>query len=285
MSLAGDFAAGGQTGVHGTIPIWLNGRLLAGADDRLSVLDRGFTLGDGVFETMRASGPRLLWLADHLARLRAGAAVLGIDVPLDDTAIAEGLAGLLAAAAEESAALRLTLSRGPAARGLWPGGAAPTPTLLATIARLPPVPGPVDLIVARTTRRNAQSPLSRIKSLNYGDNLLARREAALRGAGDALMLNGMDRVACATAGNLFLRIRGRWQTPLVAEGAMPGLARQRLLHLLGGSEAIIASAGLDEADAGMISNSLGLVPVRSIDGRGLADVTVIAGTIKLYDPG
>ena len=64
--------------------VWLNGALLPESEARLSIFDRGFTLGDGIFETMRVREGRPLWLADHLARLREGAAVLGIPVPLDD---------------------------------------------------------------------------------------------------------------------------------------------------------------------------------------------------------
>ena len=76
-------------------PLWLNGALLPADEPRLSAFDRGFALGDGVFETIRAHGRTPLWLDDHLARLAAGAALLGIPIPLGDAAIAEGLARLL----------------------------------------------------------------------------------------------------------------------------------------------------------------------------------------------
>src|SRR5262245_50848389 len=136
--------------------VWLNGGLLPDSEARVSIFDRGFTLGDGIFETMRVRAGRPLWLADHLARLREGAALLGIPVLLADAAIEDGLMRLIAARGHSEASVRLTLSRGPStARGLWPPSLPSTPTLLATLS---PFPGtarpPITLVVAGTVRRN-----------------------------------------------------------------------------------------------------------------------------------
>jgi branched-subunit amino acid aminotransferase/4-amino-4-deoxychorismate lyase len=265
-------------------PLWLNGALLREEAAHLSPFDRGFALGDGVFETIRARGPVALWLNDHLARLAAGASLLGIPLPLPESAIADGLARLLEAGGHGESALRLTLSRGPSEkRGLWPASEPPRPTLLATVAPLPPPRPPLALILSESTRRNERSPLARCKSLNYGDNLLARREAAARSADDALMLNGADRIACATVGNVFLRLDGAWHTPPVADGVLPGLARARLLRLLPAKETPIARADLIRADAGFLSNSLGLAPIRAIEGRALAEAVLPPRTATLYE--
>jgi branched-subunit amino acid aminotransferase/4-amino-4-deoxychorismate lyase len=249
--------------------IWLNGDIL---DDRtacLSVHDRGFTLGDGVFETLRARGSRLLWLADHLARLHAAAACLGIACPFDDGAIADGLSRLAAGAAQADSAVRLTLTRGPSARrGLWPSGGPARPTMMATLGPLP-APRSLRLVVARSTRRNEHSPLSRHKTLNYGDNLVARQEAASRGADDAIMLNGAGRVACATVGNIFLLVDGAWITPPLDDGVLAGLARMRLMPRLPAREVAIDEARLRAAQAACVSNSLGCAGVTEIDGRAL----------------
>lgn len=257
--------------------LWLNGALAGAEDVRLSPLDRGFTLGDGVFETIRAQGERLLWLDEHLARLTSAAAFLGIPLPMAEKAIAAGLRDLLREDLRRTAgfagsALRLTLTRGPSGRrGLWPPSLPSTPTLLASIAPLPPPRPPLHLAIARSTRRNEHSPLSRIKSLNYGDNILARREADERGFDDALMLNCRGGIACATAANVFFRIGGEWRTPPVSEGVLPGLARARLLSLLPAREAPIAETDLARAEAGVASNSLGLSAIRAIEGRALTE--------------
>lgn len=248
--------------------VWLNGRLRDEAEAYLSPSDRGFTLADGVFETFRVFEGEAVWLADHLARLRQGAGVLGLPVPMSDDALAEGIAALIDASGLGDASLRLTVSRGPTTvRGLLPE-IHPAPTVLATIAPLPPPKRAVTLIVAENTRRNEHSPLSRIKSLNYGDNLIARQEAARRGADDAVMLNTAGRVACTTVGNLFLRIEGGWVTPSLDEGILPGLARATLLEPLAAEERAIEAAELHEADAAIISNSLGLTSVAAVGETG-----------------
>ncbi len=268
--------------MSGRIPIWLNGRLVSGGASRLSAFDRGFLLGDGVFETIRAHGRRPLWLGDHLARLRDGADLLGIPMPQSDDALDEALVSLLAASGHDDSALRLTLSRGPSVRrGLWPSDDPASPTLLATIAGLPPARPRLRLAIAEGTRRNEHSPLSRMKSLSYGDNLLARREAAQRGMDDALMLNGRDDIVCGTVGNFFLRMDGRWRTPPVSDGALPGLARRRLLSVLDVEEKTIARQDLPRADVAFLSNSLGISAVLEIEGRSLQDATPLLEKISL----
>ncbi|HUI17625.1 MAG TPA: aminotransferase class IV [Alphaproteobacteria bacterium] len=264
-------------------PVWLDGELRPAEDRALSPFDRGFTLADGVFETLRARAQAPLWLEDHLARLRGGAAVLGIPVPLGDDAIARGLVELLEAGGHPASAVRLTLSRGPSEkRGLWPPTTPPRPTLLATVAPLPPARAALKLAVAESTRRNEHSPLARIKSLNYGDNLIARREADARGMDDALMMNSRGRIVCATVGNLFVRLSGRWRTAPIAEGALPGLARARLVKLLDAEETAIARADLARVQAGFLSNSLSLTAIREIDGRALEDASAALEALALF---
>lgn len=265
--------------------VWLNGALLPESNARLSIFDRGFTLGDGVFETMRVKQGRPLWLADHLSRLAEGAAVLGIPLPLDDSAIEGGLLGLIAARGYPEASLRLTLSRGPSqARGVWPPALPMTPTLLATLAPFNvSARPPLKLIVAQTVRRNEHSPLSRIKSLNYGDSILARREAESRGADDALLMNASGAIACATVGNIFLRIGDGWVTPPISDGVLAGTARRRLIPMLDAAETSIRPADLERADAGLISNSLSMSIIGAVEGRAWSDVSGLAASLALFD--
>ena len=130
---------------------------------------------------------------------------------------------------------------------------------------LPPALPPARAIVARSTRRNEHSPLSRIKSLNYLDSILARQEAARCGADEAILLNTSGFVAEASAGNLFVRLDGAWLTPPVADGALPGIARARILEAKLGAECRITVEALHRADAAVISSSLGIRPLAGID--------------------
>ncbi len=252
--------------------LWLDGRLVEREDARIDPADRGFTLGDGLFETIRAEAGCAAYLDRHLKRLKEGAQVLGIPLSWPDAAIEAALTALLAAEGLREAALRLTLTRGPGPRGIVPP-AEPHPTLMITAGPLPPPAGPARLVIATVTRRNEMSPLARLKTLNFLDNILARREAAERGADDAILLNTAGRVAEATAANLFVLKDGVWVTPPVEDGALPGIARGRLLEQ-GAVEASLEPADLARAAAAFLSNSLGLRPVAAIDGTPLKELTL-----------
>lgn len=254
--------------------VWLNGALGDAQAARIAPDDRGFTLGDGVFETLRAADGAIVRLDAHLARLRRGADLLSLPVPQVDFGTA--LRETLAANGLSDGALRLTLTRGPAPRGVLPP-ANPTPTLLITAGPLPPAT-PVRLVIARITRRNEFSPLSGIKSLAYLDNILARQEAAARGADDALLLNTQGRVAETSTANLFVVVDGRVVTPPVADGALPGTLRAELLKH-GALEAPVTPELLATAQEAFVTTSLGIRSVNALDGRALSDFTV-AGEMR-----
>jgi branched-chain amino acid aminotransferase len=264
--------------------VWLNGDFVDQSEARVPVADRGFTLADGIFETIKAVGSTPFWLSDHFERLQAGAVEIGLSIPFSENRIADAINRLLAGTtADTPSAIRLTVTRGSAARGLWPKDAASQPTCVLTVAPSPAM-HPQDFVVCRSTRRNEHSPLSRIKSLGYGDNILARREAIDRGVDDAIMLNTAGHVACATVGNVFFRIEGAWVTPPKADGILPGLARKRFIAELGAAEAPISSDMLRTSDAGFVCNSLGLSRIKSIDGRGLPGDLIAIPIQAVYSP-
>lgn len=248
---------------------WLNGQLLAAGEARIDPADRGFTLGDGLFETIRVRDGAAVWLDRHLARLAEGSAVLGIPARFDDVALAEACAAVIAAEGIAAGVLRLTVSRGTGPRGVLPP-AAPSPTvLIAGHAGLPPQ-SPVALVVARGTCRNQASPLSRVKSLNYLDAVLARREAAERGADDAVMLNTVGRVAETSIANLFARIDGAWATPPVEEGALPGIMRAEVLTRLEAVERPLTVEDLRRPDALLLTNALSIRAVVRLEAAALS---------------
>ena len=246
--------------------VWLNGTLVAAGEARIDPTDRGFTLGDGIFETIRAEGGAPLHWDRHYVRLRHGARVLGIPLQATETELAEALARVLAANKTATAALRLTLTRGPAPRGVLPPARA-NPTLLISTGPLPGREMPARLMIADRIRRNEFSPLSTIKSLNYADNILARQWAAQAGFDDALLLNTEGILAEATAANIFLYIGDRWRTPAIRHGALPGIARALLLETGKAVEAPITPTDIARAEAALLVNSLTRRPVSEIAGR------------------
>lgn len=247
----------------------LNGCLLDADAARIAPDDRGLTLGDGLFETIavRKAAPKRL--SAHLARLREGAGLLGIPVPYTDAKIAELIASLISVNAMTEGALRVTLTRGPGARGVAPPPA-PSPTFLITAGPLPPA-DPLALAVAQSTRRNEASPLARMKTLCYLDNIIARREAVAAGADDAVLLNTQGRVAETTVANIFCLIGGGLVTPPVAEGALPGVMRAEVIRLARAEERPITPAELEEAGEIFVCNALGVRPVVRVNGRIVGD--------------
>ncbi len=247
--------------------VHLNGRLLPAPEARIAAADRGFLLGDGLFETLRVRQGRAVAADRHLARLAEGLAFLGFPPPPPDLAAA--IDAVIAANRVVEGSVRLTVSRGTGPRGVLPPEA-PAPTvLISAVAALPPAT-PLSLIVARCTRRNSFSPLSRLKTLNYLDSILARREAAAAGADDAILLNTAGGVAETTATNLILFLDGGWLTPPVGDGALPGIARARLLEAGLIAERSLSVADLARAQAALAVNALSCRAVASIDGRALA---------------
>lgn len=245
---------------------WLNGRMLAADAALIDPADRGFTLGDGLFETIRVQGGAAVWLDRHLARLAAGCAVLGIPMPFDDAALAGACAAVIAAEGIDGGALRLTVSRGPGPRGVLPPPS-PAPTVLVAGHAGASPQSPVTLVVARSTCRNQHSPLSRVKSLNYLDAVLARREATGQGADDAVMLNTDGRVAETTIANLFARIDGAWMTPPAAEGALPGIMRAEVRGRLQAEERPLTVEDLGRAEVLLLTNALSIRGVAQLQGN------------------
>jgi len=246
--------------------VWLNGRLMPAAEARIDPADRGFTLGDGLFETIRIMDRLPRHLPRHLDRLGAGAGLLRLPLPYDTVALTGAMAALIEAAGIAEGVLRLTLSRGTGARGVLPPADA-RPTLLMTAAPAAHTTAPVSAIIARSTRRNEHSPLSRLKTLNYLDSILARQEAAERGADEALLLNAAGRLSESSVANLFLSIGGRLLTPPLADGALPGIRRALILERHGAEEAPLSPEDLARADEVLLTNSLGLRPLVAVDGQ------------------
>lgn len=250
---------------------WVNGKYLQLYDPAFSVLDRGFTLGDGLFETMLWNGYHILHLERHAARLKASADALGLPEPPNAEAIDHAARELVENddLSGRSAALRLSWSAGPGERGL-PRPDPVSPVFALAAAAYDPQCAPMDVIIS-TIRRNETSPTSKYKTLSYLDNVMARREAEAQSAHEALMLNTQGRLAGAAAGNVFLKIGGEIVTPPLEDGALSGVMRAVLLETRPDIVVRpIEASELEQAEAGMISNALqGARAIRSISGRAL----------------
>ena len=256
--------------------IWINGKLVPREQAHVDVADRGFLLADGLFETLRAYGGRLFKLDEHLARLERGARELGIPLPYEVPDIAHAAQETLEAHHLDaaSAAMRITLTRGPGQRGLLPPEN-PEPNLVISVAAYQatlPDDG-YAAVIAKRARRNEGSVTARLKTLGYLDNVLAQSEAFAAGADEALLLNNQGGIACGARSNLFAAIKGTLVTPAVEEGALPGITRAAVLQLcrelsVEAVETRLTIGDLAKAEEAFFCNSLlEIVPIRRVDKR------------------
>jgi branched-chain amino acid aminotransferase len=219
--------------------------------------DRGFSLGDGLFETILWDGVRLRRFPRHVARLHASAAALGLPQPPDERRLGEIAAELLRRndLLPSPAAVRITWSAGVGDRGVM----RPTPMrpLLMITAGAYTSPGAPAALVTSTIRRNETAPSARFKTLSYIDNTMARAEAVARGGDEALLLDTKGCVAGGACCNIFVAINGVVATPPITDGALPGTFRAALMdanpHIV---ERSITAEELARAQAAIITNAL-----------------------------
>jgi branched-chain amino acid aminotransferase len=262
--------------------VWVDGELLPADARHLSAFDRGFQLGDGVFETLRVRSGRPTELAEHVERLRRSAEGLAISLA---PGVADQLAGAIPALLEAEglagpdgdASIRITVSRGAiVARGLLPAADVPPTICVQAWPVTPPPPGHLERglsLVASTVRRDPGNPLAALKTTSRADYVFARLEARRRGADDALFLTLDGRLSEATTANVFI-IRGELlATPGHDCAILPGTTRDWLLrwapsaglHIEEGS---YGTDDLEAADEAFLSSSVaGVLPVTRWEGR------------------
>ena len=262
--------------------VWVDGRLLPAEGPHLSSFDRGFQLGDGVFETLRVRANHPTELPEHAARLRRSADGLGIGLPSNlEELLRDGVAALVAAEGlagpDGDASVRVTVSRGAIMeRGLLPGpGVDATATIV--IQAWPvvsPAPGHLDhglRMTASAIRRDPDNPLVMLKTTSRADYVHARLEARRKGADDALFLTVDGFLSEATTANVFIVRGSELVTPSLACAILPGTTRSWILGwAVGvGLEAIegwLTIRDLVEADEAFVSSSVaGILPVTRLD--------------------
>lgn len=259
---------------HGS-KIYVNGDLIPQEKARVSAMDRGFTLGDGVFETMRLSHGRVFRLDQHLTRLSRSSKAIQMPLPMSEQDLEAALYRVAVANGLAEALLRLTITRGvPLSRGVLPTGR-PKPTVV--IQSSPFVPPSRQKYkegfkaITASIRRNETSPTAFIKSCNYLDNVMARLEAAAANADEAIMLNTVGLVTCGTSCNLFLVREGKLLTPSIETGVLAGITRAAIMEIavkmgITVGEDAIGPADLISAEECFFTNTvLGVMPLVKLD--------------------
>jgi branched-chain amino acid aminotransferase group I len=256
--------------------VYLNGVLIPRSLAILSPFDHGFLYGYGLFETMRADNGVIFRIDHHLARLRNAAETLGIHSQLASVNLETACYDTLTLNKFTDARLRLTVSAGE-------GDITPNPAtckeITVFIAARPLTPLSPESYekgfkaAVSSLRRNSQSPLSRLKTSCYLENVLARQEAKAKGADEAIVLNEVGLVAEGGSSNIFCISNGELLTPSTGCGALPGITREAVLELAPAlgirvKETDLTPEALMQAQEAFFTNAIiEIMPLTYIDDR------------------
>lgn len=237
--------------------VFLGGRMVPEDQAMVSPLGDGFMYGAGLFETMRLSDGQVVFFADHEERLTRGAARLDLAPPLPGARErAESLAG---ANGLRNGGIKWILYRDRTGTG----------ELIVTLANRY---GPERYergFSLRTARPDGVAGRGgSVKTLNYLENIRARRVAEAEGADEALFLSEDGRVLEGATTNVFMVQGGKVFTPPLDGSILPGVTRARVLWLGDVVQSVIGVGRLLEADEVFVTNALlGIMPVARIDDR------------------
>ena len=257
--------------------VWFDGAVSGGTDPLLSALDRGFTVGDGIFETCVVVRREPFALTRHLDRLTRAAATIGLAQPPLDV-IRGAVTELISRGGDQPARLRITWSAGSGGAGSPRAGG--TPTLVLTLtpeagagpAGDPEAPAGVDVVVVPWVR-NEWSPLAGVKSTSYAENVLAVEYARSHGGTEAVFANTRGELCEGSATNVFVERDGTLLTPPLSSGCLAGVTRDLVLEWGRAAGVTIEEVTLPLADlagaehAAVTSSMRGIVPIRSVDGQ------------------
>jgi len=255
---------------------WSEGRVGPAADARVPILDHGFLFGDGVFEGIRVTPSGIFRFEDHMKRLSTAALTVGLEVSGGFDRVREAAIETARAWGPQHGYLRLILTRGVGALGIDPASC-PEPGIVCLATGSAALSREKDArglrMVTSSLRRPAPDVLDpRVKSLNYLNNALAKREANLAGVDDALVLNARGLIAEGSATNVFALLEGRLLTPPTTDGALEGVTRRTILEIgpdlgIETREQSLGRFDLYAADAVFLTGTrAGVVPVGELDG-------------------
>jgi branched-chain amino acid aminotransferase len=211
----------------------LNGRLTPAGEASVSIFDPGFLHGASVYTTMLAHQGVVFRFERHLERLAETIRLLGLKVDATTGGLVKGMYRVLDANGLTEARCRITLTPGPPATENRPLA----PTTLITAEPLPDYPAAwYDKgigVVVTALKQHTGDPTFGYKTGCYLPRLLARQEAAAKGADDALWYTADNRLAESCASNVFLVRGGEVFTPPRDTPVLPGVVREAVLELCG----------------------------------------------------
>ncbi|WP_426362956.1 aminotransferase class IV [Streptomyces sp. E-08] len=262
--------------------LWVNGGLHDAETARVSVLDHGLTVGDGIFETVKAERGETFALTLHLERLTRSARGLGLPDPdLDE--VRRACAAVLEANPMELGRLRITYTGGLSPLGSERGDAGAS--LVVALGETGRRPDATAVITVPWTR-NERGALTGLKTTSYAENVVALARARERGASEALFANTVGQLCEGTGSNVFVVVDGTILTPPVSSGCLAGITRALAVEWTGAEETDLPLDVLGRADEIFLTSTLRDVQaVHRVDGRDLTDAPgpVTAKAMRIFD--
>jgi branched-chain amino acid aminotransferase len=281
----------GATAPAPDLRVYVNGELVPAGEARISVFDSGLNFADGVFEGVRVYGGRVFRLQEHVKRLYESANAFEIDIGMsrhEFTSVV--LDWLRANQVRENFHFRPIVTRGNRfPPRLDPRFCSGGPNIIFVGASIEPArQSGVRTIISSVRQINSAAIDARIKSLNYGNNLLARLESVRRGADDALMLDDAGFLAEASAANLFLVKDGRVLTPWT-KACLDGITRRTVMELAAAQGRAVVERDLSvteilNADEVFLTGTgTEITPVVEVEGRRIGDGDAGPVTLSLHE--
>lgn len=250
--------------------VCVNGRFTDIDKAKVSIFDRGFLYGDGLFETMRGYAGVVFMIDRHLDRLYAGLKILKMKEPCRKRRLKDLIRRAIEVNRLKSSFVRVAVTRGEGRFGItYKDDLAPNLVIVAK--EFEGYPGWMHRdglsVMISGISQNERSPLSRVKTMNFLPYILARLEAKEAGFDEAILTNTRGSITEAAMSNIFLVKRGVLITPSLASGVLPGITRDVVIGMarrmgIRAVERRVTRRELIAADEIFLTNSLAeIVPV------------------------
>lgn len=265
-----------KTGVR-EAQIYIDGKFYSEGNAKVSVFDHGLLYGDGIFEGIRFYNGRVFRLEQHLERLWKSARSICLNIPMTREEMTEALLETIRQNHLRDGYVRLVVTRGVGNLGLNPEQCK-NPSVIIIVATIALYHEDfyrkgLSIVTVATRRSNPAALNPAVKSLNYLNNVMARIEANLASADEALMLNDAGNVAECTADNVFVVAHGQIFTPPITAGALQGITRSVVFDIGNELDIKVTEADLTRHDVFvadecfLTGTAAEIVPVVKADGR------------------
>lgn len=259
------------------LKVWINGRLVGRDHAKVSVFDRGFLYGEGLFETMRSYAGAVFMIDAHIDRLFRSLKLINIRPSYSKSSLKKAVYDTLRANLLADAYIRITVTKGDGGLGMSPERKTPANVVI-MVKKFHEYP--INIYskgikaISADIRQNEYSPMAKMKSLNFLPYILARREAMRKGFSEAILLNTKGFVAECAAGNIFIVKKGKVITPSIDSGILTGITRGVVKRILKNDLGLIIRdrpvryQELMGADEVFTTNSLvGIIAVTCVDSK------------------